>query len=80
MPDPYLFGVPNKSWGMVKLTPEQQRALIEKAPEVFKPSSGAWGRRGYTNVHLAAAKTSMVRGALDAAAKNVASRAKKKIG
>ncbi len=74
------LGVPNKSWGMVKLTPEQQRALIEKAPEVFKPSSGAWGRRGYTNVHLAAAKTSMVRGALDAAAKNVASRAKKKIG
>ena len=56
------LGVPNKSWGMVKLTPEQQRALIEKAPEVFKPSSGAWGRRGYTNVHLAAAKTSMVRG------------------
>ena len=74
------LGVPNKSWGMVKLTPEQQRALIEKAPEVFKPSSGAWGRRGYTNVHLAAAKTSIVRGALDAAAKNVASRAKKKIG
>src|SRR6266496_293682 len=73
------LGVPDKSWGMVKLTPEQQRAFIEKAPKIFKPSSGAWGRRGYTNVHLAAAKTSMVRGALDAAAKNVASRAKKKI-
>ena len=74
------LGAPDESWGMVKLTPEQQRAFIEKAPEVFKPCSGAWGRQGATNVYLAAAKASMVRAALDAAAKNVASRAKKKIG
>ncbi|KAF5407560.1 MAG: hypothetical protein Udaeo2_23320 [Candidatus Udaeobacter sp.] len=40
------LGVPDESWGMVKLTLEQQRTLIEKAPEVFKPSSGAWGRQG----------------------------------
>jgi hypothetical protein len=73
------LGVPNESWGMVKLTPEQQRALIEKAPEVFKPCSGAWGRQGYTNVYLPSAKASVVRAALDAAAKNVA-HAKKKIG
>ena len=38
------LGVPDASWGMVKLTPEQQRAFIEKGPEVFKPCSGAWGR------------------------------------
>ena len=38
------LGVPDENWGMVKLTPEQQRTFIEKAPEVFKPSSGAWGR------------------------------------
>jgi hypothetical protein len=74
------LGVPDKNWGMVKLTQEQQRAFIEKAPTVFKPCSGAWGRQGYTNVYLAAAKVSIVRAALDAAAKNVASRAKKKIG
>jgi len=37
------LGVPDKSWGMVKLTPEQQRAFIEKAPKIFKPSSGSWG-------------------------------------
>ena len=74
------LGVPDESWGMVKLTPEQQRAFIKKAPKVFKPCSGAWGRQGATNVYLAAAKASIVRAALDAAAKNVASRAKKRIG
>jgi len=74
------LGAPDESWGMVKLTPEQQRAFIEKAPEVFKPCSGAWGRQGATNVYLAAAKASMVGAALDAAAKNVASHAKKKKG
>jgi hypothetical protein len=71
------LGVPDESWGMVKLTPEQQRAFIKKAPKVFKPCSGAWGRQGYTNVYLTAAKATIVRAALDAAAKNVASQKKK---
>ena len=74
------LGVPDENWGMVKLTPEQQCTFIEKAPEVFRPSSGGWGRQGYTNVYLASAKASVVRAALDAAAKNVASRGKKKSG
>jgi hypothetical protein len=65
---------------MVKLTSEQQRAFIKKAPEVFRPCSGAWGRQGYTNVYLPSAKASIVRAALDAAATNVAPRAKKKSG
>lgn len=65
------LGAPDENWGMVKLTPEQQRAFIEKAPEVFKPCSGAWGRQGATNVYLAAAKPRIMRSALDAAAKNV---------
>src|SRR5206468_12135037 len=68
------LGVPDESWGMVKLTLEQQRTFIEKASEVFKPSSGAWGRQGYTNVYLPAAKATIVRTALDAAAKNVANK------
>jgi hypothetical protein len=71
------LGAPDANWGMVKLTPDQQRAFIEKAPEVFKPCSGAWGRAGATNVYLASAKASIVRAALDAAAENVAARAKK---
>jgi hypothetical protein len=73
------LGVPDESWGMVKLTPEQQRAFIEKAPKVFKPCNGAWGREGYTNVYLASAKANIVRAALDGAAKNAArSRRRKK--
>ena len=50
------LGVPDENWGMVKLTPEQQRTFMEGAPEVFQPCSGAWGRQGATNVHLGAAK------------------------
>src|SRR5436309_15839268 len=72
------LGVPDENWGMAKLTPEQQRAFIEKAPEIFKPCSGAWGRQGATNVYLASARASVVRAALDAAATNVDSGAKKK--
>ena len=72
------LGVPDESWAMVKLTPEQQREFIEKAPDVFKPCSDAWGRRGYTNVYLPAGKARSVRAALVVAAKNVASKKKKK--
>jgi hypothetical protein len=68
---------PDRGWGMVKLTPDQQRAVIEKASKVFKPCSGAWGRQGATNVYLAAAKPSIVHAALEAAAKNVALRKKR---
>jgi hypothetical protein len=72
------LGAPDKNWAMVKLTPEQQRAFIEKAPGVFKPCSGAWGRQGATNVYLAIANASIVRVALDHAAKNLALKTKKK--
>jgi hypothetical protein len=72
------LGVPDKNWGMIKLTSERQRTFIEKAPNVFKPSSGAWGRQGYTNVYLPAAKATIVRSALDAAARNVATGKRKK--
>jgi len=72
------LGVPDENWGMVKLTPEQQHTFIEKAPEVFKPCSGAWGRQGYTNVYLPTANAPVVRAALETAAKNVGSKKKKK--
>jgi len=71
------LGVPDENWGMVKLTPEQQREFIKNAPEIFKPCSGAWGRQGATNVYLTAARARMVRAALDVAAKNVSSSVKR---
>ena len=74
------LGVPDNGWAMVKLTLEQQRIFIEKAPKVFKPCNGAWGRQGATNVYLADAKASIVRAALDAAAKNIVAHGKKNLG
>ena len=72
------LGIPDQNWGMVKLTPEQQRTFIKKAPAGFKPCSGAWGRQGYTNVYLASAKARIVRAALDVAGTNVAEKKKRK--
>jgi hypothetical protein len=72
------LGVPDENWGMVKLTPEQQRAFVKKAPGVFKPCKGAWGRQGCTNVYLASGKATIVRASLDAAATNVAARKQRK--
>ena len=65
------LGYPDEEWGMVKLTPEQQRSFVERQPEVFKPCNGAWGRRGCTNVHLASARRKIVSDAIEAAVKNL---------
>ena len=74
------LGIPDESWGMVNLTPEQQRVFISKAPKVFSPCNGAWGKRGYTNVHLASAEKPILQAALSAASKKVAPPAKKSSG
>jgi hypothetical protein len=46
------LGYPDKSHGMVKLTPEQQRAQLRNKPEVFVPVNGKWGEGGATLVRL----------------------------
>jgi hypothetical protein len=66
------LGCPDEGWGMAKLTPEQQRRLVRDEPEVFAPVAGGWGRRGSTNVYLAAATNDNLRPALVAAWRNVA--------
>jgi hypothetical protein len=43
-------------------------------PDVFVPSSGAWGRQGWTNIKLAAADEAPVRGALSLAWEIVATK------
>jgi hypothetical protein len=58
------LGYPDKSWGMVKLTPEQQRIYVQAHPTVFMPVNGAWGRQGNTLVRLKAADTEIVREAM----------------
>jgi len=51
-------------WGMVKVQPAEQQALIAEHPTMFAPAAGAWGRQGCTMVKLKAAKPAVVRGAL----------------
>ncbi len=65
------LGYPDDGWGMVKLTPEQQKLYVSEAPEVFVPCQGAWGRGGATSVHLALVKKNMLRAALGRAYHNV---------
>src|SRR6266404_1723150 len=55
---------PDKGWGMVKLTPEQQ--------EVFVPVKGGWGRGGATSVRLRAATKKVLQAAMAAAWCNAA--------
>lgn len=43
---------PNEAWGMVNLTPEQQRERVREHPEVFVPAPGKWGEAGSTGVRL----------------------------
>jgi hypothetical protein len=68
---------PDKGWGMVKLTPEEQQRLVTNSPTAFKPCRGVWGQRGATNVHLASAKEPQVRAALEAAWQNASANLKK---
>lgn len=63
---------PDKKWGMVKLTPEQQHEFVSSAPFVFVPVTGGWGRGGATNVRLRTAKSDQVRTAMAAAWCNAA--------
>ena len=55
---------PGDQKGMVKLAPEEQRQFMREHPQMFAPSSGAWGRQGCTNVRLAVADRAIVRGAM----------------
>lgn len=64
---------PDIGWGMVKLMPAQQTAMLKRAPEAFRPANGAWGKQGCTSVFLADAKSADVAAALEFAAKNLAS-------
>jgi hypothetical protein len=50
--------------GMAALTPEQQAELIARAPEVFVPAAGAWGRGGSTMIVLIKANEEIVGEAL----------------
>ena len=66
------LGYPDSRYGMVRLTPEQQRELVRAAPESFRPAAGAWGRSGSTIVILSAIDVASIRPVLQNAWRNVA--------
>jgi len=61
------LGYPDAGWGMVKLAPDEQLALITASPEVFVAVKGAWGRRGAASVRLALADKRTMRKAIASA-------------
>jgi hypothetical protein len=62
---------PDQQWGMVKLTPDQQRRFVRDAPETFKPETGAWGLQGCTAVWLAVADEDVLGEAMTLAWQNI---------
>jgi len=66
------LGYPDEKWGVLKLTLEQQEAVVASEPRVFSAVMGGWGRRGATAVCLPEAKTRSLRVVLAAAWHNVA--------
>jgi hypothetical protein len=65
------LGYPDQLWGMVKLTPDQQRAFVQSDGVAFVPVKGAWGERGCTNVRLSKAREALLQEAIAAACSNV---------
>ena len=61
------LGHPDKKWGIVKLTPEQQRVFVPANPQVFVPAPGAWGIQGGTLIRLKAAAIDTIHEAMRAA-------------
>jgi len=53
-----------EGYGNLTLTPEQQAAFVEEAPEIFLPIPGGFGRMGHTHIRLAAADEDVLTGAL----------------
>ncbi len=66
------LGYPDKTRGMVKLSPEDQHNFSKDYPEAFVPVKGTWGRRGATSVYLKAAKKEVLAKAIEAAWRNTA--------
>src|SRR5271168_1282434 len=67
------LGYPDARWGMVKLTPPQQRALVANYPKIFEPVAGGWGLRGATQVRLRYATAKILVPAMTRAWQNTAS-------
>lgn len=53
-----------EGYGNLMLTPEQQAAFVEEAPEIFLPIPGGFGKMGHTHVRLEVASEDALAGAI----------------
>jgi hypothetical protein len=53
--------------GVVKLTLEDQRVMMDAEPKIFQPIPGGWGRKGWTKIVLANADEVTLKSALQTA-------------
>jgi hypothetical protein len=65
-------------FGMVNLTPEQQKTFMRDHPEIFAPESGAWGRAGCTSVRLSATDAEVLGAAMTLAWQNTVAKTGKR--
>lgn len=49
------LGYPDDAHGVVMLSPDEQEGFVAEFPRAFAPVKGAWGKRGSTQIRLAAA-------------------------
>jgi len=66
------LGYPDKTRGMVKLSPEDQHNCSKDHPAAFVPVKGAWGRGGATSVILKNVDQETLTKAIHAAWRNTA--------
>jgi hypothetical protein len=58
---------PDEEYGVVMLSPAEQKRFMRERPEELTPAKGAWGRRGHTQVRLGKIGEATLREALRAA-------------
>ncbi len=61
------LGYPDKTRGMVKVSPEDQHNFSKDYPQSFVPVKGMWGKRGATTVFLKTLEKDVGRKAIEAA-------------
>ena len=68
------LGYPDRKYGMVNLTTDQQRTWTSEYPDAFVPVKGKWGEQGSTNVRLDAVDEETLGEALTLAWQNTVTR------
>lgn len=66
---------PKDGRAVVKLSPDEQRLLMETAAGLFEPIPGSWGQKGWTRVILEKADEETVRHAMAMGWRSVAPKA-----